>query len=107
MASKDATVFELNVSLQIELDDDARTDLVAEIQKEWKLLLHQTSMKILSLNNRDDGLRSVKSRVKATPSLEELTARREARIEDEGVAPVLELVPELDVIAPVVELHAS
>lgn len=96
MDSKGATTLELNVSLLIELDDDARTELVAEIQKEWKALLHQTTLKIMSLDKKDDGLRRIASKVTSNPSLVDLNAQRDLREASEDLAPVLELVPDLE-----------
>lgn len=92
MASKDATKLELNISLSVELDSDARLELVEEIQKEWKKLLHETSIRILKLDQRDDGLRRVATRVTANPSLVDLKAQRALNDETDGLATLLELV---------------
>lgn len=92
MASKGATTLELNISLKIELDEYARADLVEEIHKEWKKMLHDASMRILKLDKNDDGLRTVSTRITATPTLADLKKSRILDAKDTSVTPILALV---------------
>lgn len=80
MTSNGANSFEMKVSITVEVDTDSRLDLVEAIHKELKASASAMSIKIISIDKHDDGLRRVATKMETVPDWEKLKTHLSSRM---------------------------